>query len=104
MVERIESRRESRETRVEISRGKRNVELCVISIQMKRNSRVREQISKRSSVETEEERAENGSLWNTGRDGSSGREMRINRNRMRAIMKIRRKKRERRTRNTKVRR
>src|SRR6267154_724975 len=71
---------------------------------MKRNSRIRQEISKRSSVETEEERAENRALWNAGRDESSGREMRINTNRRRAIVKIRRKKRERRTRNTEVRR
>src|SRR6267154_2557905 len=71
---------------------------------MKRNSRIRQEISKRSSVETEEERAENRALWNTSKNGSRRREMGINRNRMRAITKIRRKKRERRTRNTEVRR
>src|SRR6267154_412075 len=71
---------------------------------MKKNSRIRQEISKRSSVETEEERAENRALWNTSRNGSRRREMGINRNRMRAILKIRRKKRERRTRNTEVRR
>src|SRR6267154_2110860 len=69
---------------------------------MKRNSGIRQEISKRSSVETEEVRAENRALWNTGRNGSRRREMRINRNRMRAVMKIRRKKRKRRTRNPKV--
>src|SRR6267154_69869 len=71
---------------------------------MKRNSRIRQEISERSSVETEEERAENRALRNTSRDGSRRREMRINRDRMRAILKIRRKKRKRRTRNTEVRR
>src|SRR6267154_2040231 len=71
---------------------------------MKRSSGIRQEISKRSSVETEEERAENRALWNTGRNGSRRREMRIYRNRMRAVMKIRRKKRKSRTRNTKVRR
>src|SRR6267154_1751774 len=71
---------------------------------MKRNSRIRQQISERSSVETEEERAENRALLNTSRNGSRRREIGINRNRMRAIMKLRRKKRERRTRNTEVRR
>src|SRR6267154_2349142 len=71
---------------------------------MKRNSRIRQEISKRSSVGTEEERAENRALWNTSRNGSRRREMGINRDRMRAIMKIRRKERERRTRNAKVRR
>src|SRR6267154_4739778 len=71
---------------------------------MKRNGRIRQEISKRSSVETEGERAENRALWNTSRNGSRRREMGINRNRMRAIMKIRRKKRERRTRNNEVRR
>src|SRR6267154_1940603 len=69
---------------------------------MKRNSKVRQDISKRNSVETEEERAENRALWNTSRNGSRRREKEINRNRMGAIMKIRRKKRERRTRNTEV--
>src|SRR6267154_2806844 len=69
---------------------------------MKRNSGIRQEISKRSSVETEEERAENRALWNTGRNGSRRREMRIYRNRMRAVMKIRREKRKSRTRNTKV--
>src|SRR6267154_2337319 len=69
---------------------------------MKRTSGIRQEISKRSSVETEEERAENRALWNTGRNGSRGREMRIYRNRMRAVMKIRRKKGKSRTRNTKV--
>src|SRR6267154_521290 len=69
---------------------------------MKRNSKVRQDISKRNSVETEEERAENRALWNTSRNGSRRRETGINRNRMRAMMKIRRKKRERRTRNTEV--
>src|SRR6267154_2176164 len=102
IVERIESRRESRKTRLEISRGKRNIELCVISIQMKRSSGIRQEISKRSSVETEAERAENRALWNTGRNGSRRREMRIYRNRMRAVVKIRRKKGKSRTRNTKV--
>src|SRR6267154_2148171 len=62
---------------------------------MKRSSGIRQEISKRSSVETEEERAENKALWNTGRNGSRRREMRIYRNRMRAVMKIRRKKRNR---------
>src|SRR6267154_5106268 len=70
---------------------------------MKRNSRIRQEISDRRSVETEEERAENRALRNTSRDGSRRREMGIHRNRMRAISKIRRKKRERRTRNTEVR-
>src|SRR6267154_1754671 len=69
---------------------------------MKRSSGIRQEISKRSSVETEEERAENRALWNTGRNGSRRREMRIYRNRMRAVMKIRRKKGKSRTRNTKV--
>src|SRR6267154_4666538 len=69
---------------------------------MKRSSGIRQQISKRSNVETEEERAENRALWNTGRNGSRRREMRIYRNRMRAVVKIRRKKRKNRTRNTKV--
>src|SRR6267154_169306 len=71
---------------------------------MKRNSRIRQEISERSSVETEEERAENRALRNTSRDGSRRRKMGINRDRMRAILKIRRKKRKRRTRNTEVRR
>src|SRR6267154_673148 len=71
---------------------------------MKRNSRIRQEISERSSVETEEERAENRALRNTSRDGSRRGEMGINRDRMRAILKIRRKKRKRRTRNTEVRR
>src|SRR6267154_537410 len=71
---------------------------------MKRSSGIRQEIGKRSSVETEEERAENRALRNTGRNGSRRREMRIYRNRMRAVMKIRRKKRKSRTRNTKVRR
>src|SRR6267154_150685 len=68
---------------------------------MKRSSGIRQEISK-SSVETEEERAENRALWNTGRNGSTRREMRIYGNRMRAVMKIKRKKRKNRTRNTKV--
>src|SRR6267154_3413768 len=69
---------------------------------MKRSSGIRQEISKRSSVETEDERAENRALWNTGGNGSRRREMRIYRNRMRAVTKIRRKKRKSRTRNTKV--
>ena len=70
---------------------------------MKRNSRIRQEISKRSSIETEEERAENRALRNTGRNGSRGRKMGIDRNRMRAIVKIGRNKGESRTRYTKVR-
>src|SRR6267154_778857 len=69
---------------------------------MKRSSGIRQEISKRSSVETEEGRAENRALWNTGRNGSRRRESRIHRNRMRAAMKIRRKKGKSRTRNIKV--
>src|SRR6267154_273530 len=69
---------------------------------MKRNSGIRQEISKRSSVETEEERAKNRTLLNTGRNVSRRREMRIYTNRMRAVMKIRRKKRKSSTRNTKV--
>src|SRR6267154_6896551 len=69
---------------------------------MKRSSGIRQEISKRSTVEIEEERAKNRALWNTGRNESRRREMRINRNRMRAVMKIRRKKRKRRIRNFKV--
>ena len=56
---------------MEISGGKRNVELCVVSIQVKRSRRIRQEISKRSSVETEKQRAENRALRNTSRDGSN---------------------------------
>ena len=77
---------------MEISVGKRNVELCVISIQVKRSRRIRQEISKRSSIETEKERAENRALSNTSGNGSRGKNMRIDRNGMRAIVKIGRKK------------
>src|SRR6267154_1913402 len=69
---------------------------------MKRSSGIRQEIRKRCSVETVKERAENRALWNTGRNGSRRREMRVYRNRMRAVMKIRRKNGKSRTRNTKV--
>src|SRR6267154_246493 len=87
---------------MKISGGKRNVELCVISIQVKRSRRIRQDISKRSSVETEKQWAENRALRNTSRDGSRGRKMRIDRNGIRAIVKIERKKGECRTRYAKV--
>src|SRR6267154_1717478 len=87
---------------MKICGGKRNVRLCVISIQVKRSRGIRQEISKRSSVETEKQRAENRALRNISRDGSRGRKMRIDRNGMRAIVKIGRKKRECRIRYAKV--